>query len=289
MNNLKINRTYRQAINYAIDYDKIVNQTYNEATDYWKYKRLTSIIPPGISYQKDCDVPTFNITKSRQILIDAGFVEGYGLDEYSTEDDWKNVAESDNPIFTLIYLFLFNLPNMIREEIGLLIKDNLKDIGICVNLAGILTGNGFQHPPLYYFLNRSSEYDLFLFYVKPNYSDPSQIINLLMSNTLSLNFAQVNDSWLQLAMDEALTITNEDDRKAIYYDIQDYIATDLMPYAFIANSWSRNVRANYVNTQPNPIDKFYIFPFSWHGVNTSFNDPYLELWCNLGSPPVLEF
>ena len=275
MNNMKIDRTYRHAINYAIDYDKIINEIYEG-----KATKMTSIVPPGIANHKDCDVPIFNITKSRQILIEAGYTEGYGLDENSIDDDWKNVAESDNPIFKMGYIY--NLGNELRADIGQLIRDNLKDIGICVSLRCNIFG--FFIPSIDTFLNIYGENYMYFTGWMPDYNDPSQIINLLMSNTSSWNLAQLNDSWLQLAMEEALTLTNEDNRKALYYGIQDYIATDLMPYAFIACRLTRNVRANYVITQPNPMDKLYIFPFSWYGVNTTFNDPYLELWCNSGSP-----
>lgn len=273
MNNVRINRIYRHAINYAIDYNKIINEIFDsEAT------RMRSILPPGITYRKDCMVPIFNITKSRQILIEAGYTEGYGLNEYSTDDDWKNIAESVNPIFTIKYANF--LGNTLTGSLGLLIRDNLKDIGIRVDIIGkeylILGLNLF---------NYFGEYDMFPISWLPDYNDPSQIINLLMSNSSSHNYAQVNDPWLQLAMEEALTLINEDDRKALYYEIQDYIATDLMPFILFTYQLTQNVRAKYVITQPNPMGKFYIFPFSWHGVNTTFNDPYLELWC---SPIVLE-
>ncbi len=280
MDNSKIDRNYRHAINYAINYDKIINETYDG-----KASRMTSIVPPGITYHKDCDVPIFNIKKARQILIEAGYTEGYGLDVNSTDDNWKDVAESSNPIREIIYTY--NMGNILRENLGILMKDDLKDIGICVKLGGY--SNIYPCPKLYADPYPYYGGDICLFGYLVDYNDPSQIINPFMSNTSSLNYAQVNDPWLQLAMDEALIITNDDDRKALYYDIQDYIATDLMPYVFIINGVVRSVHANYVITQPNPMNKLYIFPFSWHGVNTTFNDPYLELWCNSGSPPVLEF
>ncbi len=280
MNNMKIDRSFRHAINYAIDYDKIINEIYSgQAT------RMTSIVPPGIPYHKECDVPIFNITKARQILIEAGYTESYGLDVNSTDDDWKDVAESYDPIFKLDYKY--TVGNINKQNVGLLIRDNLKEIGICVDMVGDVYG---------FFITSidslggsiDNNYMLLRGWM-PDYNDPSQIINALLSNTSSLNFAQVNDPWLQQAMEEALKIIDEDVRRELYYDIQDYIATDLMPYVFIKNYVDRTVRANYVITQPNSMNKFYVFPFSWHGVNTTFNDPYLELWCNTGSPPVLEF
>ena len=280
MNNSKIDRNYRHAINYAINYDNIINETYDG-----KASRMKSIVPPGITYHKDCDVPIFNIKKARQILIEAKYTEDYGLDVNSTDDDWKDVAESGNSIIEINYTYA--LGNIVKENVGILIKDNLKDIGICVNLGGYSHHNWWRLYPELIFPYYGG--DICLMGLLVDYYDPSQTINLLMSNTSSWNFAQVNDTWLQLAMDEALTITNDDDRKELFYDIQDYIAADLMPYVFIANSWSRDVRANYVITQPNPMNKLYIFPYSWHGVNTTFNDPYLELWCNSGCPPVHEY
>jgi len=277
MNNEKINKNCRHAINYAIDYDKIINEMYGNYLNYDYARRMTSIVPPGTTYHKECDVPILNITKARQILIEAGYSQGYGLDENSTDDDWRNVAESDNPILFTEYAYF--LGNNFREDLGILIADNLKEIGIRVHQIGL---------NIFFGVN-ISKYDMYMSGWMSDYNDPCEIINVLLSNTSYNNVAQVNDPWLQLAMEEALKMTNDENRKALYYDIQDYIATDLMPFVLISNSWRRNIRANYVITQPNPMNKFYIFPFSWHGVNTTFNDLYLELWCNSGSPPVLEY
>ncbi len=277
MNNKRIDRTYRQAINYAIDYDKIMNEIYDNYPSYGKASTMTSIVPPGIIYHKDCDVPKYNVIKARQILIEAGYTEGYDLDENSTDEDWKDIAESNYPILSTDYAYY--LGNTLKEDIGFLIRDNLKNIGIHVTVSGL---------HIHFFTN-ISDHDMYIVGWIPYYNDPSQVFNDLMSITSSGYYGQVNDPWLQLVMEEALTITNENDRKAIYYDIQDYIATDLMPVVFISYSSGRNVRANYVITQRNSMGKFYVFPFSWHGVNTTFNDPYLELWCNSGSPPVHEF
>ena len=277
MKNENIDRKYRQAINHAIDYDKIIDEMYGNYPYYGYARRMKSIVPPGHTYHKECDVPILNITKARQILIEAGHTQGYGLDENSTDDDWKNVAESDNPLFTIEYAYF--LGNIFKEDLGLLIIDNLKEIGIRVYLKGLYMHYGVD----------IRKYDMYMVSWIPDYNYPSQVLNELMSNTSSGYYGQVNDQWLQLAMEEALTTINEDDRKALYYDIQDYIATDLMPVVFIATPLYRFVRTNYVLTQPNPMGKFYVFPFSWHGENTTFNDPYLELWCNTRTQTVLEF
>ena len=279
MNNVKINRTYRHAINYAINREEIINERSGETTNIGQsIRRMTSIVPPGITYHKDCEIPIFNITKARQILIKAGYTEGYSLNENSTDDDWQKVAESSYPILTISNKY--NMFRDIREKIGILIRNNLADIGIHVTLESYSPFDKLYEP---------IKSDISVKGWLPDYNDPSQYIDKLMSNRDSSNFDEINDPWLQLAMDEALKSTKDDDRKALYYEIQDYIATDLMPYVFLEYPIGRYVRTNYVITQPNPIDKLYIFPFSWHGVNTTFNDPYLELWCNSGCPPVLEY
>ncbi len=278
MNNKKIPITIRKAINYAIDYDYTIQNIYENMA-----VRMTSIVPPGISYHKDCDVPTFDLDHARDLMITniPDFIEDFGLDHNSPDDDWVAVANSNYPVAA--YVYDYNLGNIAREEFGNMLKENLARIGIRVNMVGITWGQFLSK--LY---TNKDALDLFSFDWMPDYSDPSNIINILLSNTSVGNFAQVNDPYLQNLIDMGMTETDPTLRETIYHDTQDYIATDLMPWAFISVNLIISVTPTYVNTQPNPSGYQYIFPWGWYGINTTFTDPYLEEWCNTGCPPVKE-
>ena len=70
MNNKQINKTMRQAISYAMDYDYVIEEL-GSGNAY----RLISPIPEGILYNSlDMDYPTYNFTHARQLLLDAGIV-----------------------------------------------------------------------------------------------------------------------------------------------------------------------------------------------------------------------
>ncbi|MHA1562678.1 MAG: hypothetical protein ACTSPA_11185, partial [Promethearchaeota archaeon] len=68
--------------------------------------------------------------------------------------------------------------------------------------------------------------DLYMVGWMPDYNDPSNYINPLMSNTSGGNAAQINDHTLQLMIDAGITETDLTKRETIYHDIQHYVAED---------------------------------------------------------------
>ncbi|MHA1767691.1 MAG: ABC transporter substrate-binding protein [Promethearchaeota archaeon] len=278
MNNKVIGKTIRQAINYATDYDYITHNIYNDLAT-----RMTSIVPPGIATHIECDVPDFNITMARKILVDANVTEVYeaGLTMDSTDDDWIAVSKGSGAVG--IYGYQYNLGNVVREDIGVLMKANLEKIGIHLSLEGLTWGNYLSK-----LFGDPDQLGLYLIGWMPDYNDPSNFINPLMSPTSSSNSAQVNDTHLNDLMAQGLREPDVEERAKIYEDIQHYIAEDLMPWVFITYPFGRSVRSNYVHTQRNAMGYLYVFPWGYYDTNTTFTDPYLEEWCNAGSPPVKE-
>jgi peptide/nickel transport system substrate-binding protein len=278
-NNHLISKDYRTAMNLAINYDYITETIYNGNT-----KRMVSIVPEGIAYHTPCDVPTYDVVAARQYLIDniEDFTTDTGLDATSTDDDWLAVAGSGGPVAN--YNYHYNLGNVVREDIGVLMKTNMAQIGIKINVIGITWGSYLN---LLY--NEHDTLNLYLIGWMPDYNDPSNYINPLMSNTSDGNAAQVNDPWLQGKLEAGITETDETDRKALYVEMQEYIAEDLQPWAFIAVGWSRNAHPITTRPQRNAMGYQYIFPWGWKDTNTTFTDTLLEEWCNEGGPVPTEF
>ena len=222
MNNQIINRTMRQAINYAFDY-KFLLETINPDAGSASI-RLTSPVPKGILYHNpSLNYPTYNVQYARQLLIDAGIVPNT-VSIY--DDNWWRDRALNNPIAT--YNYTWNEGNYIREQLGLLTAECLLDIGISVELTP-LTWIEFLD------LLFGDQWKLNLFSIgwAPDYNDPSNFLNPLFSNTSSSNFAQVNDPYLQQLLSDGLSETDSLARESIYYEIQRYIIEDLMPWVFL--------------------------------------------------------
>jgi ABC-type transport system substrate-binding protein len=250
MNTELINRDFRHAINYAIDYDYIINEIYDN-----RKTQMTSVIPTNMLYHKDCAVPYFDVWNARQILIDSG--NSGPLNEFSTDQDWIDVAHSTSPLLEVNYQF--NDGNYDRFNIGILMINNLEKIGIKVYLESLLWGDFLNK--LY---NTPEELGIFAIGWMADYNDPSNFINPLFSNTSMSNAAQVNDPWLQEKMSDGLMESNELIRETIYHDIQDYIATDLMPWAFLGYSLEMGVHtAHLENFQYNAMSWVSFFDCSW--------------------------
>ncbi len=249
MNNDQINTTIRRAINYAIDYDYIIKDIFDN-----QLIRMTSMVPPGILYHKDCDVPTFDLNTARQILINAGLSKGLTMN--SLDCDWIALSFTD-PI--VIVNYSFNFGNVKREELGYSIEEKLRYVGMSVSL------DGYPWSELANKIDaRSDDLDLLFTGWVPDYNDPSNFLNNLLSNTSANNYFQVNDSWLELKMNESLYEPVESVRREMYYQIQEYIALNLMPFAPIGYSFSPCIHSYEIKNIPfNPQDKLYFYPCEW--------------------------
>ncbi|MHA1718235.1 MAG: ABC transporter substrate-binding protein [Promethearchaeota archaeon] len=250
MNNAIIGREYRQAISYAVDCQYIIHEIYDDTLT-----QMTSIIPNNMLYHKDCSVPYLNIGQARQILINAGLSDP--LDQFSTDQEWIDLAHSQTPLLNLSYQY--NLGNVIREDIGVLLKDNLAKIGINVYLEGITWGDFLDK-----LFNHHEELNLYSIGWMADYNDPSDFINPLLSNTSKSNSFQVNDTWIQAKMGDGLKESNDAIRQQIYFDMQDYIATDLMPFVFLGYGLHTDVHSTYLeNYQSNAMNTISFFECSW--------------------------
>lgn len=254
MNNKQINKTVRQAISFAINYSYIISEIIGGQS-----VRLKSPIPEGILYANwSFNVATYNVTKARQNLLDKGVVSG--LDLY-TDSDWTDLVDFGTPIAT--YNYTYNTGNVIRENFGYLLQDNLRQIGINVTFAGI------NWTDFLYRLYEVSGYtrDMIQLYFSgwvPDYNDPSQFINNLMTNrTVASNGAQINDSYVQDLMEEGLRETDPTIRKGIYEEIQRYCVEDLMPWAFCYVPFNYDAYSNdFIGYQPNAMGKKWFYSMS---------------------------
>jgi peptide/nickel transport system substrate-binding protein len=248
-----INADFREAISFAVDYDYIIEELLLGYAI-----RMKSPVPQGIKYAMEPDdVGVLNLTRARQVLFTSGILTETD-DLNMTHDDFTWIARSEsNPVATFNYTY--NIGSSLRYDIGTVVEENLKRIGIAVELRGV---------PWSDFLTKLygnwHELELYLVGWGPDYNDPSNFINPLFSNTSGSNSAQVNDTWLQATMMEALITEDGPVREQLYVDMQNYIAEEIRPWCFISTGYGRSAWDFRVSNYPrNAMGKLYFYPVVW--------------------------
>ena len=218
-NNKLYNKTWRSAMSYAIDYDYMIEELLEgEAV------RLKSPIPLGISFANwSHDVPVLDLTIARSFMTGMGFGTGF-----TTDAQWIDAAAT-TPFLTVN--FTYNLGNKFREDMLVLLQDNLEMIGILVEDSGQEWG---PYLDLLYDRVPGGWDRLSIWFIgwMPDYNDPSNYVNSLMANYSSSNSAQINDPTLEAYMLAGLETTDQLVRAQIYNDLQEYVVEDLRPWAF---------------------------------------------------------
>ncbi|TFF90416.1 MAG: hypothetical protein EU548_03130 [Promethearchaeota archaeon] len=247
MNNVLINKTVRKAISYAIDYDYIINEMYNGYA-----KRLKSPIPSGTRYSNNSfNVPILNTTKARIIMQDMGYGTSFSLDD---DNAWETAT-------FLSYKYTYNTENEIRESILGLLQDNLSGIGIDI-IADEVTYYELIVNLLGYPGYSRDNLNLWWYGFEPSYNDPSEHINNHFTNrTKAINTAQVNDSQVQLWMEEALFEIDENVRERLYDKIQKRLVEEIFPWAWgIENRFHIAYVENLKGYPTNSMLKSYFYP-----------------------------
>jgi peptide/nickel transport system substrate-binding protein len=113
---------FRQAVAYALDRQKMVNNTF-QGLGQLQNSPISVQSPYFISPEEGLPVYDYNLDKSRELLLSAGF-------QYNAEGQLLD-AEGNRVRFTMIT----NSGNKVREAMGAQIKQDLSRIGIQVDFA----------------------------------------------------------------------------------------------------------------------------------------------------------
>jgi ABC-type transport system substrate-binding protein len=248
MNNKAVNQTIRQAASWAFNYTYALDEVMLGAGT-----RLHGPIPDGMRhYNGSLPYITYNVTKARQVLIDAGLAP---LSELNNNSYWTTKAASMNPIAS--YNYSYNSDNVKRSQMGTLLKSNLQQIGINIVLNST-TWTDVLYMIFDVYLNGRDMLGFYFIGWGPDFNDPDNYIAPLYSNTSASNGAQVNDPYVQAKMQAGRAETNENLRAVIYSDLQNYIQNDLCPWIYVYQGY--NLDAWYYMLQgydPNSLGKVY--------------------------------
>ncbi len=244
MNNKLINTTMRKAISYAVNYSAI-NQLTNEVTKQ-DVVRAKSPLPEAILYYNITGISTsyYNISIARQALIDASWPGTANLTanaNISTGNEWEMIANSSNPLATYNYTWIQGfMPQFYENHTGIVLTENLKQIGVKVEPVGITHQEYFWHFQELFGYHRNM-FELTFTYWVADYNDPNSFINPFYTNE---NIGQVNDTLVQQWMEEALEETDEAERALLYYKIQKRLIEEVYPYVWIQSSIFNNVHVS---------------------------------------------
>lgn len=255
MNNELIPVAMRKAIAYALDYDYILDELMQGYA-----MRMTSPIPKGILYHNDAfDYPVLDLTIARQALLDANWPGTAGL---TVTDDaaWVAKAASATPLAT--YNYTYNIGNEMREDMLIVCQDNFAKIGVAVTDAGMTWGEYIKRGYEVGDLHRNMLELWWLGWI-PDYNDPSNFINMLMTNkAIASNMAKVDDAQLQKWMEAAVTEIDPAQRKVLYDNIQERCAEEIYPwcYGYVSKApWAgvANLRGYIPNAMKDMFDTVY--------------------------------
>ena len=249
INNVYYNFTWRNAFSYCFNYSGVI-----DGIQEGYAIRMTSPVPPGIKWHNGTnDYPIYDLAQARSYMNQMGFGVGF-----ETEAEWE-AAEF------LVMNYTYNTGNLIREGVFDVARDSFDKIGITVTDAG-MSWEDFKDR-LYDRRVVSAGYDsLNIWWVGwlPDYNDPENFINPLMSNTSASNTAQVNDHKLEMLMAAGIEETDEDMRRPIYMEIQRYVVEEI-----------RNWMYGYHNMNFDCFDKDLK---GWYGNSIAYNDFYGVYW-----------
>ena len=218
-NNHLINVTWRNAMSYALDYDYIIDEL-REGEAF----RLLSPLPLGIAHANwSFDAPVLDLTIARSYMQSMGFGT-----TFTTDAEWVAVAQSGSPFRTVN--FTYNIGNDFRQQTYVLCEDNFAEIGIKVNDGGLEWSEYLDN--LYDVDDGWNKLLIWWIGWMPDYNDPSNYLNSLMSNVSSSASTQCSTPELEAYLLAGLEETDQDIRRQIYHDLQKYVVEELRPWAF---------------------------------------------------------
>ncbi|CQR72073.1 putative D,D-dipeptide-binding periplasmic protein DdpA precursor [Sporomusa ovata DSM 2662] len=199
LNNVKV----RQALNYAIDY-----QTLIQGAIKGKGIQLKGPVPEGLwGYDANLKSYSTNVEKAKQLLAEAGV--GSNLTLKLLYSDYKAYWESE----------------------ALLIQDNLSKVGIKVELEKVAWATLREKVD-------KADFDLCLGVWSPDYADPQMFMTYLYDSRmqgLSGNRAFYKNDQIDILLREAERISEQPERVKLYQQAQQ-IALEDAPYILLFQS-----------------------------------------------------
>lgn len=226
----------RQAIAYLTDVDQI-----NEKILYGKGKRIVGPILPQFkdAYASDIPLYTYDPEKAKKLLAEAGWKD--------TDGDGVLDKVIDGQKTPLKLIYTYNQGNSMRETVGLMLQNWLKQAGIGLEIRTLEWGK---------YLGDLKQQKIQIFYgswiTDPRADDPKQIWHTESRNGGS-NYTGFGNSQTDALIAQIRKELDPVKRNALYHKWQ-AILHEEVPYVFLNNQAFRNVINNrFENINPSSV------------------------------------
>jgi peptide/nickel transport system substrate-binding protein len=235
MNNKEVNQTWRQAISWAVNYTYMIDVI----QDGTVFRAQGPLAPDFPGFNASIKAATYDLAKARTIIQSMGLATGLIADNDSDGEGnslaWRNLALKS-------WNYTYNVGNDFRADMGILLANNLNEIGINVVDEGVSWSD---------FLDRAYGYapggydTVRLYWIGwgPDYLSAFNMIDPLFSSTSTSNAAQYNNTDVQGWLAEVLVETNATKRSWLYSKILTQIVEVDMPHVFGTHSYQHSIHS----------------------------------------------
>jgi ABC-type transport system substrate-binding protein len=253
MNNNLINRTWRQAISWAINYTYIIDELQQGTV----YRSNGPLAPDFPGYNESIKAATWDLAHARTIVQSMGFATGLTADNTTTgtnADAWKALSLQS-------WNYSYNTDNNFRADLFPLLENNLDLIGINV-IDQPMSWADFIYRA-YGYMEPGGYDSLMLYWIGwgPDYLEPFNMIAPLFSNKSTSDSAQYYNAEVEQWLEEVLVETDAGARDILYSKILHQIVEIDMPHAFGYHPYQHSVHsANIRGVSYNAMGSFYVYP-----------------------------
>ncbi|OIO39677.1 MAG: peptide-binding protein [Candidatus Omnitrophica bacterium CG1_02_49_10] len=228
----------RRALNLAVDKNKII-----DGVLLGLGRAATGIFPPeSWAYDKDVSPAPYDPDAARRMLAGAGWSDSDG-------DGW---LDKDGEVFS--FTLVTNQGNMLRKTIAEIVQDNLKNIGIKVEIR-VIEWSAFINE----FINKKRFDAVILGWSLSRDPDPYDIWHSSKTRKGEFNFISYKNDEVDRLLEEGRRIFDESKRAKIYKKMHRIIYDD-QPYVFLYVPDSLPiVHARFKGIVPAPIGIGYDF------------------------------
>jgi peptide/nickel transport system substrate-binding protein len=239
---------FRKAIAYGIDRDSIASSTLQGTAT-----PLYGIVSPGNKVWAATDLPQseFDLQRAKDLLKEAGFQTRGSQSAPELFDAKGNRVE-----FTL----LVQAENEPRKSMAGVIQSDLGRLGIKLNVAPLDTSQITTR------VNQGSDYDAVLFGTSTTQPDPSSYSTFIRSDSVNHQWhpkAEKPTTEWEARLDELETAqareTSEDNRKAIFRDIQNILVEQQAIVPIVARHVLTAVNTRVGNFRPSTVLPFSLW------------------------------
>jgi peptide/nickel transport system substrate-binding protein len=255
MNNNRINQTWRQAISHAINYTYIVD----ELQDGTVFRSNGPLAPDFPGYDPNIVAAVWDLAHARSLVMGMLPVETAGL--VADNDTTGANAIAWRALSLRSWNYSYNIGNDFREDLGVLLLDNLDLIGINVIDQGMSWADFIYRA--YGYMEPGGYDSLMLYWIGwgPDYLSPFNMISPLFSNKSASNAAQYHNHNVEVWLEQVLSETDPIARDALYTSILTQIVEVDMPHAFGYHPYQHSVHSADIHGVPyNAMGNLYIYP-----------------------------